>query len=170
MPEGELEHPNHSGSNPYMADGENKAANGSREGLNGKAKGLKTKEIATFCPVLHGSLPAALAPSTWRKTHRKATFGGLRSLSEELLEGFARIERLGGGGLTLDGRAQQIKVAVVLGVFPGDAGSNRLGAFEPGSSVEKGALLATVQFEATFWTASLQVDSDRQDHRAGGTP
>jgi hypothetical protein len=66
MPEAELKHPNRSGSNSYMADGENKAANGSKEGLNGKAKGLKTKEIATFCPVLHGPLSASPAPQIQR--------------------------------------------------------------------------------------------------------
>src|SRR5208283_1851433 len=35
---------------------------------------------------------------------------------------------------------------------------------------KKGALLATVQFKATLWTASFEVDPDRQDHCAGGTP
>jgi hypothetical protein len=58
---------------------------------------------------------------------------------------------------------------MVLGVFLRDAGSNRLGTFKPGGSVEKGALLATVQFKATLWTASLQVDPDWQDHCAGST-
>jgi hypothetical protein len=97
-------------------------------------------------------------------------FAGLPLLSEKVLEGLARIQRLGGGGLTLDGCPRQIKVAIVLGVFLRDASSNRLGAFKAGGRVEKGALLATVQFEPTLWTASSQVDPDRQDHGAGSTP
>jgi hypothetical protein len=93
----------------------------------------------------------------------------LRLPSEKVLEGLARIQRLGGGGLTLDGRSRQIKVAMVLGVFLWDADRNRLGALEPGARVEKGALLATVQFKAALWAASLQVDPDWQDHGAGST-
>jgi hypothetical protein len=102
--------------------------------------------------------------------HAWRHIGGLRLPSEKVFKGLARIQRLGGGSLALDGGARQIKAAIVQGVFPRDAGSNRLGALKAGASVEKGALLATVQFKATLWTAAFEVNPDRQNHGAGSTP
>ena len=75
----------------------------------------------------------------------------------------ARVEGLRGGGFTLDGRPGRIEVAMVPAVLPGYAGGNRSGAFKAGGSVEEGSLLATVQFKAALWTASLKVNPDRQD-------
>src|SRR5208282_4154433 len=82
----------------------------------------------------------------------------------------ARIQRLGGGSFALNGGPQGVEAALIPNVFLGDAGGNRLSAFKAGRRVEEGALLATVQLEATLWTTPLDVDPDRQEQRAGGTP
>ena len=138
---------------------------------------LKIKEIVTFC---HSQAPPRFPPAVGTDTFAHASTplmdpsAGPNAatptplLSEEVLEGLTRIQRPGRGGLTLDGRPGRIKVAMVPAVFLGYAGSNRLGAFKAAGSVEKGTLLATVQFKAALWTASFEVDPDRQDQGAGG--
>jgi len=104
-----------------------------------------------------------LRVSGWHRRFRLIGHGYTSLLSEKVLEGLARVQRLRGGGFTLDCGSQGKVAALVLNVFSWDAGGNRLGTFEAGGRVEERALLATVQFKAALWTASLKVNPDRQD-------
>ena len=64
-----------------------------------------------------------------------------------------------GCGVFFDGHAEFVELAVVLGVFGGDAFRDRLGALKLGAGIEEAALLATVKFELALRALAVGVET-----------
>jgi len=99
---------------------------------------------------------------------------------EEVFEGLtgvigARRRRAGGGrdlgglgvrsgrGVFLDGHAEFVELAVVLGVFGSDSFGDGLSALELGAGIEESALLAAVKFELALGTFAVGVETGGED-------
>jgi hypothetical protein len=74
-----------------------------------------------------------------------------------------------GRGVFLDGHAEFVERAIVLGVFGRDALFNRLRAFELRARIEKAALLAAMQFELALGALPVGIEAGSQDGAAIGT-
>ena len=63
----------------------------------------------------------------------------------------------------LDGHAEFVEFAVVLGVFGGDAFGDGLRTLELSAGIEEAALLAAVKFELALGTLAVRVEAGGQD-------
>src|SRR5215831_5027750 len=72
-------------------------------------------------------------------------------------------------GVLFDGHPKFVELAMVLGVFGGDAFLNRLRAFELRAGVEEAALLATMQFELALGALAIGIETRGEDSAAIGT-
>jgi hypothetical protein len=80
--------------------------------------------------------------------------------------------RLGVGGgsrVFFDGHAELVKLAVVLGVFRGDAFGDGLRALELGAGIEEATLLATVKLKLAFGTLAVGIEAGGENGAAIGT-
>ena len=63
------------------------------------------------------------------------------------------------GRVFFDGHAEFVELALVLGVFGGDAFGDRLGALKLRAGIEETALLATVKFELALGALAVGVET-----------
>jgi hypothetical protein len=88
--------------------------------------------------------------------------GSLGLFLEQILEGRTRImgtQAGGSGGFFLVSHTDFEDGAFVAHIFLSNPQRNRLHAFEPAPRIEKRALFAGMQFEATLWTFALSRDA-----------
>jgi hypothetical protein len=93
-----------------------------------------TKDLSTICPRWPQGAPR----------QSRSFIGMSQLLPEKVLESLASIQRPGRGSLPFDGGSRREKVAMVAGVFFGNAGANRLSALEATRGIKKGALLTAM--------------------------
>jgi len=63
------------------------------------------------------------------------------------------------GRVFFNGHAEFVELAVVLGVFGGDAFGDRLGALKLRAGIEEATLLATVKLELALGTPAVGVET-----------
>ena len=72
--------------------------------------------------------------------------------------------RIGGRSrVFFNGHAEFVELAVVLGVFGGDAFGDGLRTLELSAGIEEAALLAAVKFELALGTLAVRVEAGGQD-------
>jgi hypothetical protein len=87
-------------------------------------------------------------------------------LAKKIFESLASIQRSSGRSLSFDGRSRRVKVALIAGFLFGDAGTDRLSAFEAARGVEIRALFATMQLSIAARTLPGEVTIRREYSRA----